>query len=416
MAARSEAASPIASGAGGYPGEALSPATARCVSPEGLRTPKRAAVFSCLLESDGMRQVLIQSPVLRHRKSLPLGAPVSLRGDEAPRVGSPAVGSCLGSQASPGKAHREVLGARSFPARARSASPSASEAFSPCYEPRAASPEERNTKVRGAGGTNYRRSIGSAGIPWRQIPNLDRPNPAAEPREGEGVVRLRSAGQFSPKLGSGEGMRDILGSTTDGSFFKTPPPADGRKEAGGDAAASRPACERSPAKQRVDAKSGAQRLEFGEPGGREPLDKSGLHFTYKQMKKGVNHELQHTKDSCPFHRADAPSPSDASDCSPKRRTVAGSPQASLAGAAALPKGELEEASVVAEELSVAPEKSVESRRDWQATNFLRKPASGSRTPVPLQGLNLSPRLIQALEKPMHPVRQRATLPGCQRWK
>lgn len=376
--------------------------------------------------SDAMRQALTQCPVLlmRHRKSLPTGSPTSLRGEEASRT-SPAENlfntghGVVRLHSSPRQTLRELPSSRTFPSRARSASPPGSEAVSAFFaEPRspvrASSPEERNSKVRGLGHVNYRRSIGSAGIPWRQIPNLDRPSSALEPREGDGAERLRRAGQFSPKLATGEGMRDILGASVEGSLFKTPPPSEAQKEAGSDMAKPRADGKMSPT-----AGGRFVRLDFGDVGGKEAgsAEKPPLHFAYKQMKKGVNHELVDTKDSCPFHREDAPGAREdaATDpsCSPKRRSRAvspHSPQANLFGSGAVPKTDL------AERIGFVPEKVQESRRDWQVVSTRK--SLPARTPAAFNGLspNLSPRTLMAIEKPIHSIRQRATLGGGKLWK
>uniref|UniRef100_A0A7S1S526 Uncharacterized protein n=1 Tax=Alexandrium catenella TaxID=2925 RepID=A0A7S1S526_ALECA len=392
------------------------------------RSPKRSAVFGALDNSDAMRQALTQCPVLltRHRKSA--GA---LRCEEASRTScaaSPtAASNCAGRAWTPLREPRSSPLSRTFPSRARSASPSGcSEAFSHFFaEPRspkrASSPEERNTKLRGAGHANYQRNISSPGIPWRQIPNLDRSSSAFEPREGECAERLRKVGQFSPTLGSGDGMREILTASADGSLFRTPPPSEVQKEAVTDMAKRR-----SDGKLSPPAGGRFVRLDFDENGGKDAggAEKSSLHFAYKQMRKGVNHELVTMKESCPYARQDAPVAQEGSldrSCSPKRRG-ANALQANLAGAGAVLTTQVE-----GDTKSLVPEKVTESRRDWQVESRrdwqaqvpnVRKSLPARPQAAAFNGFspNLSPLTVLAIEKPIHSIRQRSTLPGSKLWK
>jgi len=378
--------------------------------------------------SDSLRQALTQCPVwlmrqsTGRRKSHAPGTPVSPCREEVSsrtsRALSPPARNYGGTGSPVQSSLREerVPGARLFALPSRSLSPTGSEARSYYFaEPparRAVSPDERNTKLRGDGHNNFRRNIASPGIHWRQVPNLDRPNSACAPRDGEGAERLRKQGQFTPKLGAGEGMRDILGSLGESHLVRTPPLSRGQQgEAGSNLAQRRP--------DSKPATACGRRLDFGEHEGRDSVggDKASPHFAYKQQKKGVNHELVSLKESCPFHRLDAPAaPEDGSECctpKPRRRSI--SPPANLSGAVPVAKGRLEDS--VTEELTIMPEKVTESRRDWQGSGIAgRRSPQGLRIPVGLLSPVLSPRAVLAFEKPIHPIRQRNSLKGGERWK
>lgn len=245
---------------------------------------------------------------------------------------------------------------------------------------------------------------------------------------------LKKVGQFSPKLGGSQGMRDLIG--CDPTFFRTPSQADSDKEASGDTPVS--AKRRgADAKQQSGCQSPARRslnAAFEEQGAsgttNSTSDTSGLHHKERVHKKGVAHDFN-TKETCPYLREDV-IPEDAAVCSPTKRGCL-SPPAKFAGTGVTPKGsELDEAASL--EHRFPPERVVESRRDWQALQskqdleklalqvpILRKALTSQRSPgSPQSAQGLSPQTIAAVENPVHSLRQRAAPtkvePNRQRWK
>jgi len=201
---------------------------------------------------------------------------------------------------------------------------------------------EERARLRGDGEAIGKRGRASLGIPWRQIPVHDTsgqlrltgdPSYASpERRKNEAVVcQTRKVSVCSPKLGSGQGMREIL----------TP----GEKAHPGGAIVG---C-KSPKSEKVPVRN----LFPSEGDGEQDC-----HFSFKPQKKGVSQECN-TKDKCPYFRTDSTVDQQAVQ-SPTRasRVLDGN----LQGAGASPKGECNSPTSVEYPLA---EKSVEARRDWK---------------------------------------------------
>ena len=144
---------------------------------------------------------------------------------------------------------------------------------------------EERARLRGDGEAIGKRGRASLGIPWRQIPVHDSsgqlrltsdPSQASpESKKSDAMVcQSRKISAFSPKLGSGQGMREIL---TPGETVQA---------------------EGTTASCTVDDMP--VRNLFPAEGADEPV----RHFTFKTQKKGVSQECS-TKDACPFFRADS---------------------------------------------------------------------------------------------------------------
>jgi len=203
---------------------------------------------------------------------------------------------------------------------------------------------EERARLRGDGEAIGKRGRASLGIPWRQIPVHDGsgqlrltgdPSYASpERRRSEVVVcQARKVSVCSPKLGSGQGMREIL------------TPGEKHQE-GGAVAGCREKSDKVPIRNLFP------------PEGDGEQDR---HFSYKPQKKGVSQECN-TKDKCPYFRGDSTVDQQATPTSSKASRVL---DGNLQGAGASPKGGCH--SPTSEEYPLA-EKFVEARRDWKALN------------------------------------------------
>jgi len=201
---------------------------------------------------------------------------------------------------------------------------------------------EERARLRGDGEAIGYRGRASLGIPWRQIPVHDTsgqlrttgdPSQASpESRTCETVVgQSRKVSAFSPKLGGGKGMREIL----------TP----GEKlQAEGTTVSCTEKLEDAPV-----------RNLFPPDGNEEPI----RHFNFKAQKKGVSQDCS-TKDTCPFFRADSAADQQGSQNPTKASRIL---DGNLQGSGASPKGGCNNPTSVEYPLA---EKSVEARRDWKA--------------------------------------------------
>eukprot|EP00419_Tripos_fusus_P000836 CAMPEP_0172671122 /NCGR_PEP_ID=MMETSP1074-20121228/10715_1 /TAXON_ID=2916 /ORGANISM="Ceratium fusus, Strain PA161109" /LENGTH=380 /DNA_ID=CAMNT_0013488121 /DNA_START=17 /DNA_END=1159 /DNA_ORIENTATION=+ len=285
------------------------------------RSPKKNAEFGNLLDSSlGLRQALAADET-RHAQRMNTSPKNTSRACMSPLIES---------SDSPLKLPepRGVLGdAPNSPDASSLASPSN---FS-----------EERARLRGDGEAIGKRGRASLGIPWRQIPVHDGsgqlrltgdPTYASpERRKNEVVVcQTRKVSACSPKLGSGQGMREIL---TPGE----------RAHARGTISGCKEKTDKVPA-----------RILFPSEGD----DEQDRHFSFKPQKKGVSQECN-TKDKCPYFRTDSSVDQQTMQSSAKLSRVL---DGNLQGSGASPKGGCHSPTSVEYPLA---DKSVEARRDWK---------------------------------------------------
>lgn len=205
---------------------------------------------------------------------------------------------------------------------------------------------EERARLRGDGEAIGKRGRASLGIPWRQIPVHDGsgqlrltgdPSYASPVRRKNEVVvcQTRKVSTCSPKLGSGQGMREILTLSE-----KTNAVAE---KVGTPIASCNEKSEKVPVRNLFPSEDGEQ----------------DRHFSFKPQKKGVSQECN-TKDKCPFFRTDSTVDQQTMQNPTKATRVL---DGNLQGSGASPKGECRSPTSVEYPLA---EKSVEARRDWKA--------------------------------------------------
>lgn len=208
---------------------------------------------------------------------------------------------------------------------------------------------EERARLRGDGEAIGKRGRASLGIPWRQIPVHDGsgqlrltgdPSYASPVRRKNEVVvgQTRKVSTCSPKLGSGQGMREILAPSekTDVVAEKVP--------AGGTIAGCNEKSEKVPVRNLFPSEGDGEQ---------------DRHFSFKQQKKGVSQECN-TKDKCPFFRTDSTVDQQTMQSPMKASRIL---DGNLQGSGASPKGECRSPTSVEYPLA---EKSFEARRDWKA--------------------------------------------------